>query len=186
MLTLGQEQMEKRLATTEENGTRINGCVLPYYRGGRKEGDTNLPPELRTVIAIMANGPHGSIKSTADLFNVSKTHVQNLKNGRVNGPDHPPDGKLVHEVEKLKGTVYERALEKTLAALDSIDLKGTDAEEIKALPVIQKARLARDLSAVTKNMTPEHREVNIGQVVVMNPGERSEEDYKVVIVNKGK
>ena len=188
MIALAEEKMAVRLEKTEELREKISGSVLPLsgsvlplYRGGRKVGDTNLPPELRTVIALMANGPHGSVKETAKTFQISEAHAQNLKQGKVNGKTK--DAQLVHDVEKLKGTVYERALDKTLAVLDRIGGE-EDEDEMKTLGVIQKARLARDLSAVAKNMTPEHREVNIGQVVVLNPAEKKEEDYQVVVVNR--
>lgn len=182
MLPVTEKEMNRRLEVTEENGNRVNGAVIPYHRGGRKMGDTNLPPELRTLIGLLANGPHGSVKATAEMTGISETHAQNLKQGKIDGEHKDPV--LSRDIEKLRGTVYERALDKTLSVLSLLDVDGDDKDEIRALPVLQKARLARDLSAVTKNMTPEHREVNIGQVVVMNPGEKDESQYNTVIVNR--
>ena len=186
MLIVDKEEMDKLL----ENGERRNITevedsqnqkqpdtvrVEKLHNGGRKNGDNNIPPLLREIIAKTAQ--FDTVKKTAEVFGVSHHHTQMLKHGSVgNTPSPVLKGKIDGYLEDIQREASEKLLH-TLGVITT--------GEVSAANLKDKVFVADKLAGVIGKVRDKKGDISIGdgnQIVFYIPGQHKEEDYEVIDV----
>lgn len=145
-------------------------------RGNKSE----TPESIRKVIAESAieGADAGEL---ADTFNVSKSSVSAYKHGSHSTSSYnQPNPALMKHVNGIKDKIVRKANNKMIDALNSITREALAESKPRDL-----AAIAKDMSSVVKNLTPETNEIhNDVRVVVMAPPMKSINSYDVIEVNE--
>jgi predicted transcriptional regulator len=148
--------------------------VIPSRIG---RGNTPAKPDqLRNLIAEEAI-KGASAKELSESFGVSPSSISAYKNGSTSTASYDtPDRKLANHIVNVKDRITKKATNRLARALDSIT-----PEKLDDLKVKDAAQVAKDMSVVIKNMTPEVREQNNNvNFVIFAPKVREESDYDVI------
>lgn len=150
------------------------GSVAKLERG--RNGVAEIDAPVRALIAETAI-EGSTIADTARAFGVSESSVEAYKHGATSTASYnDPDRELAKRVNAKRQQINDSAHERIIAALNAI----TPAKLADASPKVNSA-IARDLSAVVKNITPEEIVEKNYQIVVFAPPQKSEEDYRPAI-----
>jgi hypothetical protein len=183
MIFLTEEQVKARLnsqdnlaknPTENRNPKNIVSeevLVTPIHNGGRRNGDTNIPPFIRELVGTFANMEPS--KAVAEVFGVSKSQADQYKSGCVT--PGVPDPNLISQLNKNLSRAHELAIEKMVASLE-----GISETDIKNARVRDKASIARDLASVAEKLTPKELPKERGdfQLIVYSPTVRTENFYE--------
>lgn len=176
------------LVNDDEFLSELNKSSEPESRGevinlpsrGRKSGDNNVPDALRNIIG--GNAIEEGSKETKELtraFGISDSSLSAYKNGATSTTTyHTPKPELSKSVNDVRDKITSRAKNRLLKAISHI----TD-EKMRDTKAIDLAGIARNLSAVVKNIEPEAPRVNPGNgptFVVFAPPKKREESYEVI------
>lgn len=183
------------VVTEEEmNGeiNRFNGIIKPSVPArsekvidinrGRPEGRKEVPESVRKLAAdeSICGTPAKEIK---ELLGVSQSSISAYKEGATSTSDLNQgkfDSKLKDHVEETKRTIGMTARERLMAALVQID-----DERLGKATLREVSSVAKDLSAVSKNMESDKGMVaNNQQVIVYAPRVKEEQDYQIITVNE--
>ena len=181
---ISDEELEKELS--KDDKVLINGKVLDKPKEhGRNKGDVNVPASLREIIAVDAleNG-NKSANALAKSLGISESSVSAYKNGATSTATYNGgDRELRDKVNRTKTRIVNKASNRLKSALDEIT-----TDKLKAAKVTEISGVARDMSAIIKNMEPpaQGKEEGSGKgtvnVILYRPQQRSEDDYDVVVV----
>lgn len=162
----------------------VTGEVVDKPHKGRSEGDVNVPESLRKII-----GETGAVDSRqealalAQMFGISSSSVSAYTNGATSTSSYnEPDKELKKHINFRKELVIGKAHERLDSALDSIT-----PEKLAGIKARDLAGIAKDMSAIIKNMEPENKEVDDKprpQFVVYAPQFRREENFEVIVVSE--
>lgn len=176
--------------TREESNSEsvISGEIIDVNRG-RGKGNIEVPNGLRKIIGEESeiNGRQSGVE-LASRFGISPSSTSAYANGATstasyNNPRNQENGISSH-INKSKERITKRARNKLMAALNKITddkLEGAKARDL--------AGIAKDMSAVIKNMEPEKEQPgNNGMqgptFVFYAPQFRSEENFGIVHVKE--
>lgn len=187
MIFLTEEQVEARL-NSKDNLARLrrnekavernpkfiiseDTLVRPENNGGRREGDTNIPPFIRELVGTLANMEPS--KAVAEVFGVSKSQTDQYKAGCITPGVRDPA--LSQKINENLGRAHELAIAKMVESLESISSK-----ELTNAKVRDKASIAADLARVAEKLTPKEESKASGdfQLIVYSPTVRAENFYQ--------
>jgi hypothetical protein len=159
--------------------------IRKLHEGGRKNGDTNLSPMMRTLIGAAAEVDQNNAK-TAKTFGVSDRAVANYRKGRTSHST-PIKAEAKTEVEEVVETVRDQKQDiksKATSRLDSLFDGPISAENLQTLKPREAVSVAKDLATVIDRVSI--RESGQDQKVQINifaPRQREEKEYEVVDVS---
>lgn len=137
---------------TVVEGTVINGSIEKLNPQGRKEGSIAVPEGLRKLIAetAISQGRPAALQ-LAETLGISASSASAYAVGATSTSSYnQPDTSLKATVNDAKLRVVKRARSKLMMALGHITEDKLQEAKVKDL-----AGIARDMSAVIKNMEPE-------------------------------
>lgn len=174
-------ELSKCGKTYEKSEPILVPKVEPLNTPGRKESDVNVPESLRKLIGQTAiEDGRSDALDLAKSLGISPSSVSAYAHGANSTASYnKPDQELKSSVDKSRTRVIKRARGKLMLALSHI----TDEKLVDAKPK-DLAGIARDMSAVIKNMEPPSKEndnpVHNGPTFVLfAPKVNSEADYGI-------
>jgi hypothetical protein len=175
------QESDERLS--REDNLAVQVRVEPLHKGGRKSGDANLSPMMRTIIGAAAklDGPAAASKT----FNVSDRQASNLALGRKTRDEaiNPNAAAEVVEVAEKAKSVNEQVKEKAGSRLASLFDGPISAENISTLKPREAISAAKDLATVIDRVSPKEREFGTGvQFVIFAPRQKEEDEYETIDV----
>lgn len=158
-----------------DNQTRI--AELNIGRGNKPE----TPEVIREIIAEeVINGADRQMVSSA--YKISQSSISAYKNGATSTASYnEPDTRLAPVVNDVKDRIATKARSRLMQALKEIT-----PDKLRDVRVRDLAGIARDMSAVIKNIelpTPPQLNNNV-QFVFYSPKQKQESDYPVIQVNE--
>lgn len=157
--------------------------VIDVNRGGRSDGDNNVPESLRKIIGeeSVLNG-RASALEFAKGFGISDSSVSAYTSGKTSTAAPSKNDKLASHLKKAKLNVAIRAKSKLNAALANI----TD-DKLGDCKAVELAQIAKAMSGVIKDMEPSEDRDNGGtanfngpSIVLYNPGFTKENKFETV------
>lgn len=153
---------------------------------GRSKGDNNVPEGLRKIIGEEANinGRQDAL-ALARMFGVSDSSVSAYAKGATSTDSYrKPNNKIADYIKNRKERITKKTLHKLTSALDSIT-----EDKLQALGPRHAAAIARDMSAIVKNMEPEKSSSVNGdqqnnQFIFYAPQFMKEQDFEVIEVKE--
>lgn len=128
---------------------------------GRAEGDTNIPPVIKDVIAQTALTDTG--QNVAEAFGVSQSTVARHKDGA--------------NLAKFVEAAQEQAAEKLLGALGVIT-----PEEVGCAKLTDKIKVAEGMAGIISKLGKREQQGVVQQVIIYQPEKRDERSYEVIDV----
>ena len=147
---------------------------------GRGQGNREVPSVLRKVIGESAL-EEGS-KEVAAAFGVSKSSVDAYKNGATSSISYnEPDEDLKNHIDNKRLEISGRAKGRLLKALEEITDEKLEGSGVKTL-----AGVARDMSAIVRNIEPDPKVQggNNVQFVFFAPHLKREQDFDIIPVQE--
>lgn len=160
----------------DESEARIETIRTPGWNGGRGENHKDVPETLRKVIADSAlSGSQGDF--VAKTFGVSPSSVDAYKKGAHSTASYyQPDPDLKDFLAKRKFELAGKARETLGKAIEKITDEKLDATKARDL-----AGIAKDMSAVVKNLEPDSGEsASQTNIIFYSPIPKKEDDYPVI------
>jgi hypothetical protein len=170
---------------SKDSESSIGGIVVERSERGRSVGDNNVPESLRKIIGeeSVINGRQEAL-ALAKMFGVSDSSVSAYAKGATSTASYNKPSKGIQEyIKNRKAKLTKKALFKLAGALDSI----TD-KELSEIKTRDKAAIAKDMSAIVKNLEPS-KDSPIGdqqnnQFIFYAPNFMNEQQYDVVQVQE--
>lgn len=135
-----QDEYNKQRENGPNNDDDQPVSIRPINNGGRREGDTNVPPVIRATAALLAQSGEPT-REVAQALGVSKTSVDQYKEG--NTSFGRPNRELRSILKQNMEQVNEKAVTRLLKGLDFMDFENND----------KMAKLSyRDMSAILLNL----------------------------------
>ena len=157
--------------------------ILPLPVPGRKEGDVNVPDSLRKIIGETSelDGRQAAL-DLASHFGISPSAVSAYRNGSTSTASMDKQPNLPH-INGAKMRVAKVAMRKLKQSLTHL----TDEKLSEARPH-ELAVIARNMSAIVKEMEPEPEKENTGKqgptFVLFAPSLHKEEHYETINVRE--
>lgn len=172
---VSDESFESQLEDLKKPSPRANVVNIQRGRNGKDE----VPIEIKKVIAeeSLLGTP---AKELAKQFSVSEASISAYKNGATSTATYDkPNTELVKSNEEVKERISGIARGRLITALEQI----TD-EKLAASKVRDVASIAKDMSAIIRNMDPsENTDRNLNQqFIFMTPHPREEKSFEVIEV----
>lgn len=141
---------------------------------GRREGDVNVPQELRVINGVLANLI--GVTGASEITGVSKGQTSQHAHGR-NGAT-TPNPELAKAVESKVDKIKDKALDKLMTTLDFL----TDDEiQLGKKEGLVKADIATKLAGVADKLTPKQPGgTAVAQVIVYTPRIKDESEYEMI------
>ena len=148
---------------------------------GRPIGRVEISEETRKAVAQEALIGDKTGKEIAQEFGISTASVSAYKNGATSTASyHRPDNALAQANNEVKTSLTESARSALSSALAQIT-----PDKLSLAKVRDAAGIAKDMSAVMKNLEPTNpQQQNNVQVVIFKPRTRDEDAYETITVNE--
>jgi hypothetical protein len=151
--------------------------VVDINRGRGAKLET--PEDIRKAIAECAIAGH-SPKEIAEAFNISPSSISAYKVGATSTASYNrPDSELLKHGNSVREKITERATKKIMMALRHID-----ADKMSGAKLRDIAGIAKDMSAVVKNLEPRQDPSIINNngpnYIIYTPRIRKEDEFEVV------
>jgi predicted transcriptional regulator len=159
----------------------IHGTVVTTEKPGRKEGDNNVPNSLRKILGeeSVINGRQEAL-GLAEMFGVSPSSVSAYAKGATSTASYDnPSRNILSHINKSRTRSVKRAQKVLREALDAITPEKLDTVKVRDL-----AGIAKDMSAIIKNLEPEpvkDDSEKVPQFVVFAPSFIKQESFGEVI-----
>jgi hypothetical protein len=176
------EESDERLQDEDNLCAKID--VKPLHVGGRKNGDKNISPMMRTLIGAAAE-IDGNNAATARTFGVSDRQVANVRLGRTSHSEtiDPVAKAEVAEVVEKSTDTRTQVREKASSRLASLFDSAISEENLATLKPREAISAAKDLATVIDRVTPkEGNSGNAVQFVIFAPRQKEEKEYETVDV----
>ncbi len=172
-------------AKREESNSRRSTIDIPATitgipSKGRHEGDVNVPNGLRKLIGdeSVTNGRESALELAQNL-GISPSSVSAYSQGATSTAtyDDRPNRKVINEA---KERISKRARNKLIIALNHIT-----KDKLESARLGEISGLARDMSAIIKNMEPEREDTNTNKsngptFIFYAPQVREEKHFDIV------
>lgn len=159
--------------------------VLDINRGGRSEGDNNVPDSLRKVIGeeAVVNGRQSAL-AFAKMFGVSDSSVSAYTDGKTSTSSPTRNQKLSEHLRTSKLNIARKASKKLNAALLNIT-----EEKLADCKATDLALVAKSMSGIIKDMEPSEPHKNEAtfngpSIVLYNPGFSKENRFESIETNE--
>ena len=165
---------------SEDNKPRAIIGELVDIRRGRIPGSKETPEIIREIVGVeAANGAKNSTLMRAT--GLSQSSISAYKNGATSTTTyHEPDPKLANKINITKERISNKAHSRLMMALREIK-----PESLVGIKPRDLAGIAKDMSAVVKNMEPSIQiQDNSTKVVVYRPHMRDESEFDVITVSE--
>jgi hypothetical protein len=149
--------------------------IEKLHNGGRRNGDNNISPLLREIIAKTAQ--LDTVKKTAEVFGISHHHTQMLKHGNIG---NTPSVALKGKIDGYLESVQEEASKKLLHTLGVVQ-----EDDISLAPLKDKLFVADKLAGVISKVREKKSDTGIeggNTIIFYVPGQREEKEYEVIDV----
>lgn len=160
-----------------------NVVIVERKPPGRGDGSNNVPESLRKIIGEDAaiNGSKESLRDLAGPLGISASSVAAYKNGATSSAtydDKKPD--LLAHINRGKELAIKRATHTMRRALTNITEEKLNGAKAKDL-----AGIAKDMSALVRNLEPEKEESKKNVVhVFFAPKPRDIESYATMVLDE--
>jgi hypothetical protein len=182
-----EEQAKARLTSPRNmmNRNRSNGpnndddqpvSIRPFFNQGRRDGDQNVPSELRQLAALTALD--STMRDAADLIGGSVRQVANYVKGEISPGIADPILKAVVETRMEKA--QEIAIDKLLGSLNKIDFE--DKEQMKKIDARGLSQIASNLSRVVEQTSAKTNTDDRTRLIIYAPEIKNETHYSTVEV----
>lgn len=160
----------------------LTGEVIDYSKG-RGNGNREVPNSLRQIIG--ETGVTEGRQEAVDLgrkFGISQSSVSAYSNGSTSTASYnqTPNKSFIH---KRKERITKKAIRKLGLALDN--LTDDNLSEVKPRDL---AGIAKDMSAIVKNMEPEKETIDLKQngptFIFYSPQTKKEDSFEIVHVKE--
>jgi hypothetical protein len=175
--SISQDEIVVEDASHESN---IETAIIEQIQRGRSIGAKEVPQEVRQFIAEESlNGTPA--KQLSELTGISESSISAYKVGATSTASYDtPVEDLRNHVDKVKIAISNKARGRLIQAIDSLTndkISGAKAKEI--------ASIAKDMSAVVKNLERETEADNLAKVqfVFFAPKVKSEAYFPIIEVN---
>ena len=177
-MILTDEEVEDRLASKDNLVNRL--AVLRIDPGGRRPGNTNIPPLVKELIVSIDT--EETDKEVAESFGISQVSVSAMKRGLTGGGNNASfDPKLAEAGKKNKkiDTAHDAALD---CLVDSLNLLKPKLKEVVKPKDLSK--IVSDMSKTVSNLKKNDEDAEKGriQVVVFAPTQKTETHYNTIDV----
>lgn len=173
---------EKMVPSTDS----LSPQILELDRGGRSEGDLNVPDSLRKIIGetSVIEGRQSAL-GLAGMFGISPASVSAYAKGATSTASYDsPKPSIIQHINKSRKRAIKKAqatLDMALGAITQDKLDYTDARDLSGI--------AKDMSVIIKNLEPETQspvdpEVKTPQFVIFAPQFRDERSFEVIQVQE--
>ena len=168
---LTQEQRAARAAQSARRDTVRIVDKAP----GRPVGASEVPLATKTLVGTLANLDRQSNVELANDFGLSKDQVSAFKHGKstVNGEVNP---ELKEGIDNNLGVVKDKAEEILLQTLGLI----TPERLIGVQKVKELVSVAKDMSTIVRNVTPQQSNAPQNLIQIINHGQNTEEAYETI------
>lgn len=185
-MILSDKDLTERLSS-EQNLVNIlpnpNVEVLPSRKV--QAGHVRVPEEVRKLLGSVAGVGDSNAVDLSAAFGVTDVAIRSYSRG-LNGQVF--DSELADVVETAKENKDKPTLESAHsqaldALMSSLKILTPRLETEVGLKLTTVSKIARDMSGIVKNLTPEKKgdvTINKTQVILYNPGQAIEADYDVV------
>jgi hypothetical protein len=160
----------------------ISEASIEIINRGRGLGSKEVPESLRKLIGenALLEGS-AATKHLTDALGISDSSLAAYKHSATSTASyHNPSPELKSRLDKVRNRITRRASFKLLRALKSLTPEKLDAVKAK-----DASAIARDMSAIIKNLEPEiqTKQGNQNNFVLYAPHQVTEEKFEVIQVN---
>ena len=148
-------------------------------RSGYREGQSNLSPAIRAIIADAAK-----FKSKSELAAIFKVTPETVRNYTRGISSHSSNGKVLKNEELIESTqaleaekkdqIRSQALEVLMASIDGLGAK------MKDLSATQRSQVAREMATVHSKLGDDGTRDGTVRVIVYSPKQLEVADYDVI------
>ena len=186
-MVLQDNEIEERLNSPKNLSTKLLE-VRKLKEGGRKLGNTEVPPAVRSLIGSLAVQGEDSQKDIAEAFGVSQPTVgmsaRGLIGNRVDASLKADIQEVEERVEKKEKASMDAAHQAALdVMLGSLGVLGSKLQnEAELMKPKDLSRIATDMSRIVSVATGQDKNsvVNNTKVVVYAPQQRKESSYETI------
>lgn len=180
-MILKDEEVDARLVSPsnllnqlKEKLNQSSVTVKPYPKGGRKEGDTAIPPLVRELISSLAQNEDQS--SVADAFGVSQPTVSGASRGLVG------DRKEFEVNDVKRDEAHELALDCLMSSLGALSPALEKAKVDQSISPTKLSRIAADMSKIATSIKGDKNSgtTNNTQVIIMAPTQKKLSDFDFI------
>ena len=176
--------VESNLFHSDERNKDIVSEFINYnveeIKHGRGEGRLNLDEEQRKEIATLAHTSGLTQEEVAKLTGVSPSQVSAIKNAATSTSTyHTPNESLEPHIESIKTQLSNAAQNKMMEAILALS-----PEKIHGAKGRDIAGIAKDMSAIVKNLNNDGIVINNNKVLVYKPRIKEEDDFDIITINE--
>jgi len=173
---------EKKVQNAGEHSTRFSRrdqiigsiSLRPFWNGGRREGDENVPSFIREIAAQAAQFEPTSV--VAKNLGLSKSQVDQYKDGCVTPGEK--DTALSQAIDKKLDSVRELAINKLVASLN-----GINDDKLGKLKATELAQVAANMSKVVDSSAKKDKGTGVDRIIVFAPEQKTETHYTTIEVH---
>ena len=191
-MIISDEEAQGRLDSSENLASRLVE-VRKIREGGRRLGNTNVPPALRSLIGSIAVQGEEDQSDIARAFGVSQPSVSGYANGLIGDRREEEIEDAIERAEDKKkeaaklpdsslDEAHQMALNVMMKSLTGLGEKLSDEETMKSMKPKEVSRIASDMSKIVSVATGQDKAsvVNNTKVIVYAPQQRKETSYEVI------
>jgi hypothetical protein len=185
-MILSSQEVDSRLAHDDNLHNKLKKLnedksvvkVIDKPHGGRKEGDSQVPSRVRSLLGGLARHNGDTQIGVASTFGVSQPTVGAASRGLIGNRF---DEDLNEEIEQIEKKSINDAHEEALSCLmDSLTrLKPALVDETNA---VKLSKIAKDMASITSHLKPKEEAENRLSVVVMTVPQKKVESYETIDV----
>jgi hypothetical protein len=184
-MILTDEEVDSRLNHPENLLNKVLPVkVLPIPRGGKTEGKTDMPVEIKKLLGSLANQGTDTQSEIAEAFETNQMQISNMKRGlaggvRIDKELTASNKRVINKQEERVESAHELAMDGLMSSLGRLNPKLAEIEDPMKL-----AKVAGQLSKVASDLRPREKNENTAnvQVVLMNVPQKEVSDYEVIEV----
>lgn len=181
---VSNDEFEREVKNSGSKKEVIVPEILEVEKAGRKPGDNNVPSSLRNIIGetSVIEGRDEAIK-LARMFDISDSSVSAYAHSATSTKSyHTPDKTIADYIRSRKDRVTKKSLRVLQNSLDNLTPEALAQEKPRNI-----AAIAKDMSAIIKNMEPEEKVIgddSRNQFIFYSPQFVKEEHYDSIVVNE--
>ena len=175
-----QDEYNKQRPNGPNNDNDQPASIRPINNGGRREGDSNVPPVIRAAAALLAQSGEPT-REIAQALGVSKSAVDQYKEG--NTSFGRPNKELRAVLKQNMEQVNEKAVSRLLKGLDFMDFD--NQEKMAKVSYRDMAAILLNLGKlVDSKLQNEDSDKESTRLIVYAPTVRTEANFSVIEVRE--
>ena len=158
-------------------GLKIETKIVRIERG--RGNRVEVPMPIRKIIAeeSIAGTSH---KHLSELFGISESSVSAYKHDATSTTTYnQPNKELKRNNDEFRNEITDLARARLRQSLETIT-----PEKLSETKVRDAAGIAKDMSTVIKNITPDGPIIQNTKVLVYQPRMKEEDDFEIITVNE--